>query len=168
MTTKNILLLLFIFLLMNFNFGNEPILPPYHQFEVSGILVCDTLIDKSNYSVAAWGKNNIIDNEFRQIFNTGLDIEHSLSLTDSLGNYSLLVNSPYFLDSLKIGLIQPQHPPIFSVSYSVDKNNRIADERFFNNEGGSGCNSCSTNETATSRIIKYQYHIDSTKIYLCR
>lgn len=153
---------------MNFNFGSEPVLPPYHQYVVSGSLVCDTLIDKSNFTVAVWGKSIYFGNEFVQIKNTDLDYEHTLVLTDSLGNYSLLVNSPYFLDSLKIGLIQPQHSPIFSVSYSIDKNNRIADERFFYNEGGSGCNSCSTNETSTSRVIKYQYHLDSTKIYFCK
>lgn len=165
MKTKNIFFLLLVFLLMSINFGSEPTPPPYHQFVVSGILVCDTLVDKSNYTVAIWGKSIHFENEFRQIKNTGLDYEHTLVLTDSLGKYSLLVNSAYFLDSLKIGLIEPQHSPIFSSSYPVDKNNRITDERVFNGESGAGCSSCSTElteNTETTLIIKYQYHIDST------
>lgn len=64
MKTKNILLLLFIFLLMNFNFGSEPVLPPYLQYVVSGSLVCDTLISKSNFTVAVWGKSIYFGNEF--------------------------------------------------------------------------------------------------------
>jgi len=170
MKTKNILIALFIFLLMMVNFGSEPTPPPYHQFVISGSLFCDTLVDKSNYTIGVWGKVNLQSEEFLQITNTGLGVESPIVLTDSLGNYTLIVNYYYFLDSIKLGIIQPQLPTIFSESYSIDQSTGIPDERYYNiDDGGSGCNSCTTEHTvATKRIIKYQYHLDSTRIFLCR
>ena len=172
MKTKNILIALFIFLLMIVNFGNEPTPPPYHQFVISGSLFCDTVADKSNYTIGVWGKVNLHNEDFVQISNTGLGIEYPIVLSDSLGNYNLLINYYYFLDSIKLGIIQPQLPTIFSESYSIDQTTGIPDERYYNNDyysdGGSGCNSCTTEHTAaTTQIIKYQYHLDSTRIYLC-
>jgi len=168
MKTKNILIVVFIFLLMILNFGNEPTPPPYHQFVISGTVFCDTLADKSNYTIGVWGKINLLGDEFQQIKNTGLGTEYAIVLTDSLGSYTLQVNYYYFLDSIKLGIIQPQLPIFFSESYSIDQSTGIPEERYFNSEGGSGCNSCTTEQTAaTKRIIKYQYHLDSTKIYLC-
>lgn len=168
MRTKNILLIFFAFILMNINFGSEPTPPPYHQYIVSGFLICDTLADKSNYTVAVWGKSILLDNEFRQIINTGFGLEHPLALTDSFGKYSLLINSYSFLDTLKIGLIQPEHSTIFSDSYPIDPRNRITDERTYNNDNGSGCSSCTSEVTESSIVIKYQYNLDSTKLFLCR
>lgn len=169
MKTKNILIVTLIFLLMIVNFGTEPTPPPYHQFVISGSVFCDTLTDKSNYTIGVWGKVNFHNEDFLQIKNTGLGIEYPIVLSDSLGNYTLLVNNYYFLDSIKLGIIQPQLPTIFSESYSIDQTTGIADERYYNNDGGSGCNSCTTEHTAaTKRIIKYQYHLDSTKLFLCR
>lgn len=153
---------------MILNFGNEPTPPPYHQFVISGSIFCDTLSDKSNYTIGVWGKLKLHGEVFLQIKNTGLDTEYPIMLTDSLGNYTLLVNYYYFLDSIKLGIIQPQQSTIFSESYSIDQLTGIPDERYYNSESGSGCNSCSTEHTVTTnRIIKYQYHLDSTKIYLC-
>lgn len=170
MKIKNILIVVFIFLLMIVNFGNEPIPPPYHQFVISGSLFCDTLTDKSNYTIGVWGKINLHNEDFVQINNTGLGIEYAIVLSDSLGNYNLLINYYYFLDSIKLGIIQPQLPTIFSESYSIDQTTGIPEERYYNNsDGGSGCNSCTTEHTAaTKRIIKYQYQLDSTKLFLCR
>lgn len=168
MKTKNILIVVFIFLLMNLNFGNEPTPPPYHQFVISGSVFCDTLTDKSNYTIGVWGKVNLHNEDFLQIKNTGLGIEYPIVLSDSLGNYNLLVNNYYFLDSIKLGIIQPQLPIFYSESYSIDQSTGIPDERYYNSEGGSGCNSCSTEPTKTTRIIKHQYHLDSTKLFLCR
>ncbi|MBE0538745.1 MAG: hypothetical protein IH620_03460 [Ignavibacterium sp.] len=86
-----------------------------------------------------------------------------------MGNYNLLVNYYYFLDSIKLGIIQPHFPTIFSESYTIDQSTGIPDERYYNSEDGSGCNSCTTEHTAaTKRIIKYQYQLDSTKLFLCR
>lgn len=168
MKTKNILIVTLIFLLMIVNFGTEPTPPPYHQFVISGSVFCDTLTDKSNYTIGVWGKVNFHNEDFLQIKNTGLGIEYPIVLSDSLGNYTLLVNNYYFLDSIKLGIIQPQLPTIFSESYSIDQSTGIPDERYYN-DGGSGCNSCTTEHTAaTKRIIKYQYHLDSTKLFLCR
>lgn len=168
MKPKNILIVVFIFLLMIVNFGNEPTPPPYHQFVISGSLFCDTLTDKSNYTIGVWGKVNLQSEDFLQIKNTGLDIELPLALTDSLGNYTLLVNYYYFLDSIKLGIIQPQLPIIFSESYSIDQSTGIPEERYYDGDGVSGCNSCTTEHTAaTKRIIKYQYQLDSTRIYFC-
>jgi hypothetical protein len=172
MKAKNILIVAFIFLLMIVNFGNEPIPPPYHQFVISGSVFCDTLVDKSNYTIGVWGKVNLHGEDFLQINNTGLGFEYPIVLSDSLGNYNLLVNNYYFLDSIKLGIIQPQLPTIFSESYSIDQTTGIPDERYYNNDnyndGSSGCNSCTTEHTATTaQIIKYQYHLDSTRIYFC-
>ena len=116
-----------------------------------------------------WGKVNLHSEEFIQIKNTGLGIEYPIVLSDSLGNYNLLFNNYYFLDSIKLGIIQPQLPTIFSESYSIDQSTGIPDERYYNSDGGSGCNSCTTEHTAaTKRIIKSQYPLDSTTIFLCR
>jgi len=169
MKTKNILIVVFIFLLMILNFGNEPTPPPYHQFVISGSIFCDTLADKSNYTIGVWGKTNLFGDEFQQIKHTGLGIEYPIVLSDSLGRYTLQVNYYYFLDSIKLGIIQPQQSTIFSESYPIDQSTGIPEERYSNGDGGSGCNSCTTEHTAaTKRIIKYQYHLDSTKLFLCR
>lgn len=90
--------------LFGINFGNSPLPPPYYKYIVTGSVLCDSLIDKSNFSIQLYGKSNNYQNSYEPILVSGLNYEIPLALTDTSGIYYLNVNNEFFYDSIKVAL----------------------------------------------------------------
>lgn len=156
------IIILFLFVV---NYADEPELPPYFSYHVSGIIECDTLADISNYSIALFGKQNKNQPEFRILNGLYKGNERPISLTDSDGKYNIIVNDENFFDSLKVGCIRPHQPTIFSESYAVEQYKLIEVSEAYQ-KNSSGCSSCSA-EPTLFKIICYEYHEFDTKLILC-
>ena len=167
MRTKTFLLLSIILILFGINFGNEPSLPPYYKYTVTGTVLCDSLVDKSNITVQLHGKSNQYQNSYEPILISGIDYEIPISLTDTAGFYYLNVNSHFFYDSLKVAVVNNQQGIIFSEPYFINKDLNLTIEEFSDDiETTSGCSSCSTEPTKVKRIIRYEYNL-ATSINYC-
>lgn len=98
------------------------------------------------------------------------DREKPVSLTDSLGSYFIIVNSPYLFDSLKIGWVRPQMQDLFSEPYFVDTTRLIKVSKTYQTGNGSGC-SCGSSAELTetrTRIVRYDYNLTDTRINVCK
>lgn len=152
------------------NFANSPLPPPYYSYRVSGKVECNSIINKSNYAIALFGKNMNFQQEFIILNGMLADREKPVSLTDSLGRYFIVVNSPYLFDSLKIGWVRPQMPVLFSEPYFVDTTRLIKVTETYQTGNGSGCSSCSTVEPmeTRTRIVRYDYNLTDTRVNVCK
>ena len=96
------------------------------------------------------------------------DLTSPIAITDSAGQYYLNVNSDMFFDSVKVGLVQPHQDIIYSEPYYIDIKNRHAVTTNYNNDNGSGCNSCSEEVTADGTIIvRFEYYLSNTVLRIC-
>ena len=166
MKKKSFLLISAILILLGINFGNEPSLPPYYKFTVTGTVLCDSLVDKSNFTIQLYGKSNNYQNSYEPILNSGLDFEIPLTLTDTAGHYFLIVNNEFFYDSIKIALFGFRNQIIFSEPYYINKDLNLPIETLSDDiETTSGCSSCSTEPTKVKKIIRYEYNLATTISY---
>ena len=166
MKFTKVLLSVVLFILFGVNFGNEPVLPPYHKYIVSGSVMCDTLIDKSNFTIQLYGKSNLYQNSFEAIGISALDYEIPVALTDTSGFYRLIVNNEFSFDSIKVALYGLRNQIIFSEVYPVSNEQKIPIESFIDNiETSSGCSSCSTEPEKVKRTIRYEYYLTTSVNY---
>ncbi len=155
---------------MIFNFSNEPTPPPYHQFTITGNVICDSIANKSNFTITLYGKSHYTNNEYTRAFSYQ-DINGNLTLTDSTGYYYLIAKNEFEFDSIKTAVIIPGSEPKFSKAYFVDTEKRIEIKKYidgYNND--SGC--CEQNVVMSqsgSMIIEYfKYSIRDILINLCK
>ena len=166
MKIKKIILALILFMLFGVNFGTSPLPPPYHKYIVSGSVVCDSLIDKSNFTIQLYGKSNLYQNSFEPIGISALDYEIPVVLTDTSGFYRLIVNNEFYYDSLKVALYGLRNQIIFSLVYSANDAQKIPLESFSDDiETSSGCSSCSTEPEKVKRTIRYEYYLTTSVNY---
>ena len=167
MRIKIVLFVLTILFLFEINFGNSPLPPPYYKYIVTGSVLCDSLIDKSNFTIQLYGKSNNSQNSYEPILVSGLDFEIPLALTDTSGFYYLNVNNEFFYDSIKVALFGFRNQIIFSEAYFIDKNLNLSIESISDDiETSSGCSSCSTNPSKVKRTIRYEYNL-ATSVNYC-
>ena len=163
----NISIVLF-FILMIFNFSNEPLPPPYHQFHISGNIICDTLMNKKDFTVTLYGKSHFTSNEYRKAFQYPEGI-NNLAITDSTGYYYLIASNDFEFDSIKTAVIIQGREAIFSKAHYVDKNNRMeikSYKTYFGNESGC-CQNVSETPTGGYYIERYEYTIRNIEIVIC-
>jgi len=167
MRIKIVLFVLTILSLFGINFGNSPLPPPYYKYIVTGSVLCDSLIDKSNFTILLYGKSNNSQNSYEPILVSGLDFEIPLALTDTSGFYYLNVNNEFFYDSIKVALFGFRNQIIFSEAYFIDKNLNLSIESISDDiETSSGCSSCSTNPAKVKTTIRYEYNL-ATSVNYC-
>lgn len=154
---------------MCIDYGNEPALPPYHKYFLSGSIVCDTISEKSNYTVQLYGWSYNFGKEYKAISISARDnsLIRPICLTDSLGQYYLAASSDIFFDSIKVGLVQPKRSTIFSEAYFIDKNNRSEVTETYNVDKSIGCNCSKEVAAEETRIVRYEYHLNNTELKLC-
>ncbi len=168
MKSVKLIIIVLLLSLIAANYGTEPAPPPYTRYYVSGTIVCDSLKDKSNYTVQLYGSSKNFGNGYMTIPNIITDYEHKIDLTDSTGNYFLVVNSQIFFDSVKIGIVQPHYSVIFSEPYFIDESKRIEVKENYSGNNTSGCNSCSSNPTSSgTRVVRYEYYLNDTSVKFC-
>jgi hypothetical protein len=166
MKVKFILSIFIILMVFGINFGNSPLPPPYYKYIVTGSVLCDTLIDKSNFTIRLYGKSNNYQDTYKPILTSRLGYEIPIVITDTTGFYYLNVNNEFFYDSIKVALINHSNPTVFSEPYFIDKNLNIAIEEVGNDiETSGGCSSCSSEPTQVRRIIRYEYNLATSIIY---
>ena len=129
MKKLKLVLTLLILCSLVFNFTDEDLPPPYHKFRITGKIICDTLADKSSYTVTLYGKSEFTYNKYQKAFRYPDGIEN-FALTDSSGNYLLIATNEFEFDSIKTAVILPGKEPIFSEAVYVDKSNRIEIKKY--------------------------------------
>jgi hypothetical protein len=168
MKVKVVISLFLLLILLSVNFGTSPLPGPYHKYFIDGYVLCDTLLDKSNFLIQVFGKSNEHQDTFKAITYTGLDFEAPTDLTETSGFYNLIINSPYFLDSIKVAIIQSQQEPIFSQTYFVSNDSGFPIvTRFREIRESQGCKSCSTQPVTVVSIERYEYYIRTTSVNFC-
>lgn len=163
---QSTVVLILLFALFTFTPANEPLPPPYFVYNVSGKVLCDSISDKSDFTVMLYGNVINYDNQFFPISGMGIEHEISIALTDSLGNFSLSAANPFELDSIKAVIIVRGADYIFGNAAAVDKSRYSKLEFFYNAENSSGCSSCST-EPAVKRLRNYNYSTSNLIIDYC-
>ncbi len=165
---KNTTGILLLFILFGINFGTEPLPPPFYRYSISGSLVCDTLNDKSNFSVLFYAKMKG-DSVYSVVTgNKELGVNYSISKVSSEGNFQLLVNSHLFYDSIKVGYFnQFESTIMFSSGIKIeeDKLEKIFGTYTKNTNGG--CSSCSTDPQTETIIKNYYYNNPNLSINIC-
>ncbi len=155
---------------MSFSIGysESPLPPPYFRYTVSGNIICDTIPDKRDYTVQLFGLSKYYPSNYRPLKGLLIDIDRPITLTDSSGFYHLIANDHELYDSLKIGIVFPGDAHIFSMPYAVDSSKLNPVYEYFS-KTESGCNSCSTMEPdAERRIVRYDFRLYDTEIFLCK
>lgn len=162
--------LCFILLILSVGYSTSPFPPPCYQYFAPGLLVCDSVQDKSNYSFMLFGKNNLLDSSFVALNGTPNSNDRVVALSDSLGKFFLIVTSCHKQDSIKVGLIRPGEPVIFSGIYSTSEAGYIPiTSSYFisDNDNAVGCSSCGSEPRRSSAIIRYEYYVSELKINFC-
>ncbi len=168
MKKVKILLSIVILFLFVVNYADSPLPAPYYKYYVGGTIKCDTMIDKSNYSIALFGKRKDFLTEYSLLNGMFNGNEKPVSLTNSKGEFFIIVSDHRLFDSLKVGWVSPHQSVMLSRSYFVDKSNLITETQTSQNNSSSGCSSCSTVEPTTeTRIIRYNYHQYDTELNVC-
>ncbi len=155
---------------MSFSIGysESPLPPPHFRYEVSGSIICDTIPDKRDYTVQLFGLSKYYTSTYQSLNGLLVDFERPLALTDSTGCYHLIANDAELFDSIKVGIVFPGDLRVFSMPYAVDSSKLSPVYEFFN-KSESGCNTCSAVEPNTERrIVRYNYHLYDTEIFLCK
>jgi hypothetical protein len=165
MKTKFILPAIFLFEIIGINSGEDR--PnPFHLYIVTGNVACDSMHDKSNYTIRLFGKSDITGDEFVTVQSNGY-YSSPLAITDSSGHYGISLNSEVLFDSLKIGVIQPHTETIYSSVIPVNTDNRIAIEGSYETGNESGCSSCSSEPEYKNYVVRYEYYIENKHIKIC-
>lgn len=167
MKTKTFLLISTILILFGINSGNSSLPPPYYKYIVTGSVICDSLADKSNFTIQLYGKSNAYQFSYEPIKNSSLGYEIPLALTDTAGHYFLIVNNEYFYDSIKVALFGFRNQVIFNEPYFINKGLNLAIEDINDDiETTSGCSSCASEPIRVKRIVRYEYNL-ATSINYC-
>jgi hypothetical protein len=117
-----------------------------------------------NFTVQLFGKNEYQE-VYSALYGRRIDNEVAVFITDTTGYFYLSVNSDQKFDSLKVGLILPLKPNIFSVAYNINENQYSEMIAHYTPESESGC-SCTT-EPTKSRIEKYRYSQSNIEFDIC-
>ena len=165
MRIKLFLSILFIIVVFGINFGTSPTIP-YHKYFVNGFVLCDSIYDKSNFTIQLFGKSIESLNDYVPISYSYIDFERPLVLTDSTGNFSIVANSYLFFDSIKVTIIHPRGAIIFSNPNFIDKNFAFAIQgqgEDINTTGG--CSSCTDEPMSANYIIRYEHNLSANINY---
>ncbi len=157
-----------ILIMFSLNFGTSLDSPIYYKYRVSGFVMCFNPQERSNLLIKVFGKSIQYQDSFIVISNPELDWEVSSVVTDSSGYYNLAVNSPYFLDSIKVGIIQTPMEPFFSQTYFIleESGVRIISTTKEIRES-SGCTSCGTQPVTVVSLAGYEYNISPIPLFYC-
>lgn len=163
------LAVLIVFICFSISKSNEPSLPPYYKYFISGTIVSDTIPGKANYALQLFGKDKYRQRDFLPLYGLGTALERPITFSDSLGNFMIVVSNGFPLDSLKIGIIQHGKQPVFSRTYFIDPNKLIPiNVTHYDDFGKPGCKGCSENEVAASYDLTdhYEYYFDRAVVIL--
>ncbi|HID39748.1 MAG TPA: hypothetical protein EYP36_09585 [Calditrichaeota bacterium] len=97
----------FVFMVLSIQFAKSPLPPPYYRFYASGHMKGDSLTDRENFAVQLFGLNDEYYPLYKPLSGMYNEAERPVALTDSNGYFFIMVNNPYFCDSLKVGIVQP-------------------------------------------------------------
>lgn len=164
---KNKYYILLVIIACSINYGNEPLPPPFYKYSISGHIVCDTLKTKANYAVLLYGKYDDISEYHLIAGSEGLGNQKELSVTNTGGYFSLLINDYNRLDSIKIGVLGRNNIIRFSQIYSLDKSKFQEVLKEYSNKSGSGCSSCASESTQLV-ISNYYYQQENVQVDLCK
>ncbi len=158
--------LILLTVLFGLSWGTEPILPPYYSYSVSGVLKCDSISDKSNYTILFAGRE-LKDSAFSVIGGAeGFGNQHSIDVTDRSGAFNLLVNHQFLFDSIRTGYIGSDNTLKFGKAYKVDTDKLIEIMENVPRGNNVGCSSCTT-ETTEMRIRNYYYKLENADVDIC-
>ncbi len=165
MRIKLFLSILFIMVVFGINFGTSPTIP-YHKYFVNGFVLCDSIYDKSNFTIQLFGKSVESLNDYLPISYSNLDFERPIVLTDSSGSFLIVANSYLFFDSIKVAIIHPRGSIIFSEANFIDRNLAVP----IQGQGedistSSGCSSCSDEPTSFNFILRYEHYLNANINY---
>ena len=157
MNYKNLFFISLFTMFIGVSFSTSPSPPPYYLLNVSGNVTSDSLNSVENYTIQLYGMSIDFQPEYEPIRGLFLGEERPIALTDSNGYYFIEVSNPFYLDSIKAGLIQPSKPIIFSNSIKIFKNELYEVTDSYANESNSGCNSC-TSEPLYTGVVRYEFN----------
>ena len=160
MKTKLFLYIIIFFLSVGVDFGTTPA-RIYYKYFVTGSVLCDSLFSKSGFTIQLFGKSLIdFPSDYTQLSYSNIDFERPIFITDSTGNFSLIVNSYVFYDSVKTAIIIPGGSHFFSPPYFIDKSSGTPVEiKYTEFSQSSGCGSC-TDEPQSTRISRFEHFIN--------
>jgi hypothetical protein len=104
-----------------------------------------------------YGNSRYSHGEYEPIKGIFWGEERPIALTDSNGHYFIEVSNPFFLDSIKAGLIQPSRPIIFSNSIKIFVDDLFQVTETYAENSTSGCSSC-ISEPDYTRIEGYEFN----------
>jgi hypothetical protein len=161
-------LIIILFFVTVIGFSNSPTPPPYRRFKVSGEILCDSIINKSNYAITLYGKSHHTNNKFIRAF-CHETWNSNTALTDSIGFYLLVADNDFEFDSIKTAIMIAGQEPIFSDVFYIDptKRNEHTITYTYDDHGVGCCENTVEPQNAKSRIERYEYHLGNVVIKLC-
>ncbi len=156
MSLKSRLGLLLVCIALGISIAESPLLPPYYEYNISGQFTNAVTGNNANYTLQMFGlpQNMSVVRDWIQCKGMGRNYETPYYVTDSNGYFDIRVNSEFFFDSIKVGIIDPD-TIIFGKTVFINESEleQVVTEY---RKPESGCNSCST-EPASTIIEKYVY-----------
>lgn len=165
MKSKSLILIFIVIILFGINFGTSPTVP-YHRYIVDGFVLCDSISDMSNFTIQLFGKSLLNQTDYLPISYSGLAYERPIVITDSTGSYSIISNSYFYFDSIKIAIMHPRGAIIFSEANFIDRNLAVPIQGQGEDIGtSSGCSSCTDEPASFNFILRYEHYLNANINY---
>lgn len=156
-------------LLAQVGIGTSPATPPYHQYWVGGKITRPSGHPLGNFVITLAGKFSGPFNADTLLpasyFGFHLSGENYPALTDTAGQFSLVIATEWKADSLTVEVNAVDKPVVRGALFAVPKQIGTAITSTFV-EGQPGCSGCGKDAPEYTRIDGYRYNLPSQIVVL--
>ncbi|QOJ28118.1 MAG: hypothetical protein HRU80_04200 [Ignavibacteriales bacterium] len=149
----------------------SPLPPPASTFIVEGYVQCDTISDRSLYTVVLYGRKNGRDSALVLLRGMGYQDEQPVALTLTNGYFRLRVSDWEQLDTICPVIIADGGVKYRGLTHPVDKTRLQPVYTYFRDSDNDnyGCNSCNSDEVSSAPpyVSKYEYYLFNAMIHIC-
>lgn len=168
---KFFLILLYLFIIVSPGKTTSPTPPPPCSFIVEGYVQCDTISDRSLYTVVLYGRKNGRDSALTLMRGMSYQNEQPVALTMPNGYFRLRVSDWEQLDTIRPAIIADGGVQYWGQAHPVDKTRLQPVYTYYRNSDNDdyGCNSCNADEVSSAPpyVSKYEYYLFNVLLHIC-
>lgn len=151
--------------------STSPTPPPPCTFLVEGYLQCDTISDRSLYTVVLYGRKNGRDSALTLMRGLNYQDEQPVALSLPNGYFRLRVSDWEQLDTIRPAVISNGGVKYWGFTHAVDKTRLQPVYTYYRNSDNDdyGCNSCNSDEVSSAPpyVSKYEYYLFNVVLHIC-
>lgn len=168
---KFFLALLILLIIVSTVKTTSPLPPPSVTYIVEGYVLCDTITDRSLYTVVLYGRKNGRDSSLILMRGMSYQDEQPVALTMPNGYFRLRVSDWEQLDTIRPAIIADGGVKYWGQAHPVDKTRLQPVYTYYRNSDDDdyGCNSCNSDEVSSAPpyVSKYEYYLFNVLLHIC-